>query len=826
MSARTCAPARAARAPARRGAVRGRLSRRRAPPRARASRGSDGGGEDDDGVDETVRFDPLTGFVEDDDEDAASDDMDELARFSMDLEAALEEAERNAAAAAEALRAAETGARASARERSSAAGPSGSGDEYESETDYESEWGSDGELGILPEASPPVDVEGEGAAGYRLYFNPFMDDLDEEFEDADADDAGAGDAGVRGEARAHKSVSVPVEELQGWEVLHHVDGVRLGVVEEVLEQSATAFLLRIGSDPCSDDQAGSESLYESTPEGARPPSSFYLPLVDDIVPVVDTDARQLHVAPPEGLLELYSGEDDMMQLMVELERFVASQFRKRRRRDAKRQRGHHEEGGGDEATAGDTKAASEQDADSEDGALPSGQRSASSALGRMPSRSALERAGRHDLVDQIDDAGGFADVAAALGMRVGRVEDGYWDDPETLDYEIGLFMADHWEEFLPFGAAEAPMWRHTLTGAVVNDEDLTEDVMAAGTADESVRHMPRRRDVLKARRWDLDHAIGLHGHYTRFALKIGRVVGGLAGRGQAELARAHANAAAEGTARARAPSEQELSEETVTHIRYASDAAGYYAELEEDPPSQARTLIGDNVEAELARADGESLLAEVSDALDAFAARNAESFAADGVMPTVAALEAAGEVRLLSGIKRLGGTRVVAAALGLRRAPRLESASIAAERSARAQERARARARARVPSSRGRGVRAGRWDDIAAVATEMRVVATSSEHQRLEDRGVYANAAGLGGDDGTGECDGDAHEHTFFMPSRAVLLAMGRSDLVWALQKHGARAVREHAGLAARPRGRPRAKDAREPPRKRGARRASAPQST
>lgn len=68
MSARTCAPARAARAPARRGAVRGRLSRRRAPPRTRASRGSDGGGEDDDGVDETVRFDPLTGFVEDDDE--------------------------------------------------------------------------------------------------------------------------------------------------------------------------------------------------------------------------------------------------------------------------------------------------------------------------------------------------------------------------------------------------------------------------------------------------------------------------------------------------------------------------------------------------------------------------------------------------------------------------------------------------------------------------------------------------------------------------------------------------------------------------------------
>ena len=347
------------------------------------------------------------------------------------------------------------------------------------------------------------------------------------------------------------------------QVLHHVDGVRLGVVEEVLEQSATAFLLRIGSDPCSDDQAGSESLYESTPEGARPPSSFYLPLVDDIVPVVDTDARQLHVAPPEGLLELYSGEDDMMQLMVELERFVASQFRKRRRRDAKRQRGHQEEGAGDEATAGDTKAASEQDAGSEDGALPSGQRSASSALGRMPSRSALERAGRHDLVDQIDDAGGFADVAAALGMRVGRVEDGYWDDPETLDYEIGLFMADHWEEYLPFGAAEAPMWRHTLTGAVVNDEDLTEDVMAAGTADESVRHMPRRRDVLKARRWDLDHAIGLHGHYTRCALKIGRVVGGLAGRGQAELARAHANAAAEGTARAREPSEQELSEETV-----------------------------------------------------------------------------------------------------------------------------------------------------------------------------------------------------------------------------------------------------------------------
>ena len=614
------------------------------------------------------------------------------AQFSLSLEAALEQAERNAAAAAEALRLAEVQRDASTEsvERQGGA-PAGEG-------------GGEGE---------------GGSRGYSLLFNPFTDDVDEEaelpsglasLEDAEEGDEGAFDMRVAlGNALQENAVrrvpgdgaassgagptagAVPVEELEGWEVVRQADGVRLGVVHEVLEQSATSFLLHVravGAELSSPWQAANQTAAAVL----EAPASFYLPLVDDIVPVVDAPSRRLVVAPPEGLLELYTGDDDMMQLMLALEKFAAAQFRQRQKRERHRRSAAKRGGGGGNGEAsGD-----------EGEAAPS--------MGKMPSRSALERAERHDLVRQIESHGGFADVAATLGMRVSRADIGYWDEPDTLDYEIGLFMAVYWEEYVPEGRPADAVWRHTLTGAVVEDDAMTEEVMAAG-ANDGRRYMPRRCDVIAADRWDLDWAIGKYGWYTRCAQELGRTAGVLRAGGASD----------------------------------ASDDAGWIR------------------------------LAALRPRLAALAS---EYGLPPDAMPTRAVMMAAGRTDLLAEVADAGGSREVAAALGLARAHSPEVALSLAQQVDVAKPLAHSRRR----SARGPGVRAGRWNDLAAVVAEIVTVAASAELRAIDPRP-----------------DPAAH-----MPSRAALLALGRSDLVWALQKHSATVVRNAAGLKARPRGRPR----------------------
>ena len=62
-----------------------------------------------------------------------------------------------------------------------------------------------------------------------------------------------------------------------------------------------------------------------------------------------------------------------------------------------------------------------------------------------------EEEGRDDslgqqLVRDVRDAGGAAAVAAAVGLRAKRRPVGYWDNLDTLDEELALFVAAHWVE--------------------------------------------------------------------------------------------------------------------------------------------------------------------------------------------------------------------------------------------------------------------------------------------------------------------------------------------------------------------------------------------
>ena len=145
--------------------------------------------------------------------------------------------------------------------------------------------------------------------------------------------------------------------------------------------------------------------------------------------------------------------------------------------------------------------------------------------GVMPSRADLVAAGRADLADDIEAAGGFAAVAAAVGLRARRRPVGYWDNTDALDAELSLFVAAHWVELAAPGRAIAARrggryFYNVATRRVRWDAPFAPSELAlddSGAAlrleDEADRLMPGRAAVLAAGRYDLHHAIVYHGGY-------------------------------------------------------------------------------------------------------------------------------------------------------------------------------------------------------------------------------------------------------------------------------------------------------------------------
>ncbi|KAL2622883.1 hypothetical protein R1flu_003088 [Riccia fluitans] len=318
-------------------------------------------------------------------------------------------------------------------------------------------------------------------------------------------------SGLAGKSLTAADLANGLLDVQGWKVLRYETGENIGVVDEIIH---------IGS-------PGSHEIYESvlklvqlsTPNTTlnEEESSdeedgleFLVPLVEDIVKGIDIKLRCLFIKPPEGLLELARIPEILRRLEPQLLKFC-----------------QHQSAGIQSCL--DSAEADQSTRFSEDAR----QLVAWSRRVRphsrdifMPTRRQLLSAGRHDLVEEIMAAGGFLSVAQALRLRSRRRPVGFWEDLRNLDAEIEWFVSGCWVvqrspetgEDLYYNQVTNEYSRHRPSaGNVSNPVPVSHDEDDIGTA-----VMPRQQHVLEAGRYDLHHAILMHGGYKLVAQELGR----------------------------------------------------------------------------------------------------------------------------------------------------------------------------------------------------------------------------------------------------------------------------------------------------------------
>ncbi|KAL4458291.1 hypothetical protein ABPG75_013156 [Micractinium tetrahymenae] len=218
------------------------------------------------------------------------------------------------------------------------------------------------------------------------------------------------------------------------------------------------------------------------PAGA-PREEHLIPYVAQIVPSIDTAAALVYIQPPAGLLELGRQHLLMARLERDLEPYTHP---------------------------------------------PPLSLLSRMGLRTMPTSAQLAAAGRRDLIAAVKRAGGFLEVAQALGLRSQRKPAGYWEDESNLDEELTLFVAAHWTQFTD-PESRQPYWYNQITHKVSWEEPLLPqriDIDEQGgyilTEAEEDRVMPSRSSLFAAGRYDLHHAILLHGGYTTASELLGR----------------------------------------------------------------------------------------------------------------------------------------------------------------------------------------------------------------------------------------------------------------------------------------------------------------
>ncbi|KAL4854923.1 Hexokinase-1 [Chlorella vulgaris] len=246
---------------------------------------------------------------------------------------------------------------------------------------------------------------------------------------------------------------------------------QIGVVEDVLEGEAGAQPLLVVRAQCA-GQAGAGSREE-----------HFIPYVPQIVPRVDLVAGVVYVQPPRGLLELGRQQAQLDYLRQELEPFTRPKPLSVLER---------------------------------------------MGLHTMPTSAQLVAAGRRDLSDAVKEAGGFLEVAQALGLRSQRKPAGYWEDGMNLDQELTLFVAAHWSKFKDPESHQS-YWYNQITHRVSWEEpvlpqriEIDDEGGYIMTEAEEDRVMPSRSAVHSAGRYDLHHAIMSHGGYLETGQELDR----------------------------------------------------------------------------------------------------------------------------------------------------------------------------------------------------------------------------------------------------------------------------------------------------------------
>ena len=138
----------------------------------------------------------------------------------------------------------------------------------------------------------------------------------------------------------------------------------------------------------------------------------------------------------------------------------------------------------------------------------------------MPSKRALEKENRKDLIKRVEKLFGYdwMTMAVLLDFEPFRKPFYYWDNIENLADELRALVYALWfeqDDMSVSGSGEdnddqRTFWYNDISGAILFEKP---------NEDDHERHMvmPTRRDLIDARRWDLHHAVVLHGGYGAVA---------------------------------------------------------------------------------------------------------------------------------------------------------------------------------------------------------------------------------------------------------------------------------------------------------------------
>ena len=326
----------------------------------------------------------------------------------------------------------------------------------------------------------------------------------------------------------------------GWTVVDAATGQIIGLVAEIVAEEGNDGGVFAQSQPFIFTPSASLRIINTDVDPKYGPGAVETHLIPYAVPDIVRSARvgvgqisTLSIAPPPGLLDL-----GRRRLLIG---YLGPRLRAAAATAAAA--AESEAGAGD---GGDGRRTRRQGGSGR-GTSHQAPSSASSGL-LMPTRAQLEAAGEGDLARDVADAGGFASVALAVGLRARRRPVGYWDNPDNLDDELALFVAAQWVELEEDaeeedeeggdGASKAPppapprryfynvatrrvRWTPPVAPVTVALDDSGSAAIRVEDASSS-RAMPPRSAILAAGRYDLHHAVVYAGGYRAVGEALGR----------------------------------------------------------------------------------------------------------------------------------------------------------------------------------------------------------------------------------------------------------------------------------------------------------------
>lgn len=131
----------------------------------------------------------------------------------------------------------------------------------------------------------------------------------------------------------------------------------------------------------------------------------------------------------------------------------------------------------------------------------------------MPQRLSLINQGQKELVKRVESLGDWREVALELDLKPDAAPWYYWDNIDNLEDALLKLVDAFWFEEVD---EEESYWYNDVSGAL----QITPPVDGTGGGlDRPV--MPTMSHLIEARRWDLHHAIVLHGGYKAVAKELG-----------------------------------------------------------------------------------------------------------------------------------------------------------------------------------------------------------------------------------------------------------------------------------------------------------------